>query len=178
MKWFLMLSTASLFAMIACGGTDGAANPAEGEQGSELEGAWRVVEITTNEPGVTALIEPPSLYIFSGAHYSMMHVQGAQPRPGFVGIIPTDDERAAAYRTFIANSGSFQVNGDILNVRPIVAKHPNFMGGGSQQYQFRLSADTLWLTDRAATLRYVLNGQIVPTPDSTSESLMKLVRLR
>jgi hypothetical protein len=38
------------------------------------------------------------------------------------------------------------VSGSTIVTRPIVAKTPNFMAGGSLSYTYRVEGDTLWLT--------------------------------
>jgi hypothetical protein len=48
---------------------------------------------------------------------------------------------------FTANAGTFEVSGNSMTRRPVVAKSPDAMApGASNQYTFRLSADTLWVT--------------------------------
>jgi len=77
----------------------------------------------------------------------------SQPRELFSGdepIVgssePTDAEKLAAYDSFIANSGTYEVSGSTLTTRPIVAKNPNFMSGGSVTYTYEIEGDTLRLT--------------------------------
>jgi hypothetical protein len=144
---FQFVAVASLLSCFACEPRAEAA-PAEASEdaGAPLEGVWRVVETSSADPTVSRLADPPGLYIFTPTHYSMMYVIGQLPRPGFAAVDPTDAEKLTAYDTFIANTGTYEVTGDAFVTSPVVAKHPNFMGGGRDQYRFRTLADTLWLT--------------------------------
>ncbi len=125
-----------------------------------LEGAWKVTEVSFESPDTswTDADPQPSLYIFAKQDYSIMHVPSgpdgsSQPRELFSGdepIVgssePTDAEKLAAYDSFIANSGTYEVSGSTLTTRPIVAKNPNFMSGGSLTYTYEIEGDTLRLT--------------------------------
>ena len=120
-----------------------------------LEGAWKAVEtsITTPDSSWTVPASQPSLYIFAGQHYSMMFVLGAEPRQLFTGdapivgsLEPTDAEKVAAFDSFVANSGTYEVSGSKLTTRPMVAKNPNFMSGGSVTHTYRIDGNNLWLT--------------------------------
>ena len=43
----------------------------------------------------------------------------------------------------LANSGTYEVSGSTFTTRPMVAKNPNFMSGGSLTYTFEIDGDTL-----------------------------------
>lgn len=113
-----------------------------------LDGAWRVVEVVSTGPGGRTLSEPqPGLLLFTGGHYSYTLINGDQPRPRPPGGFATAEQLLAAWNPFAANAGTFEVSGDRMIRRPIVAKSPNAMGSGIyNEYTFRLSADTLWIT--------------------------------
>ncbi len=59
---------------------------------------------------------------------------------------PTDAEVLTAYGSFIANSGTYEVSGSTIVTRPIVAKTPNVMAGGSLSYRYIVEGDALWLS--------------------------------
>lgn len=132
-----------------------------------LEGAWRVDEVVSTGPGGTRTLgDPqPGLLLFTQGHYSYTLVNGDQPRPRPPGGFATAEQLLAAWNPFAANAGTFEVSGDRMIRRPLVAKSPNAMGPGIfNEYTFRLSADTLWVTavgtetgpDRSpTTVRYV-----------------------
>ena len=53
----------------------------------------------------------------------------------------------SAWNPFAANAGTVEVTADRMIRRPFVAKSPDAMGPGVyNEYTFRLSADTLWVT--------------------------------
>ena len=102
-------------------------------QKAPLEGAWKIVKVSYTSPDTswTHHDPQPSLYIFAKAHYSIMYVQDTKPRAQFAEQgNSTDEEKLAAYNSFVANSGTYDVKGSMLTIRPIVAKNPNFMSGG------------------------------------------------
>ena len=122
---------------------------------SPLVGAWRITEFSFASPDTSFTISDPqpSLMIFLTSHYSQMYVPGDEPRELFSGDEPvlgaqepTDAEVLTAFGSFIANSGTYEVSGSTIVTRPIVAKTPNFMAGGSLSYTYRVDGDTLWLT--------------------------------
>jgi hypothetical protein len=93
---------------------------------SVLQGAWVV---TSWEWEGEMVPEPqPGLIVFTSTHYSMMFVNGAEPRDRYPGDEITDAEMVGAYRTFTANSGRYEVNGNEFTTRAYVAKDPNYMG--------------------------------------------------
>ncbi|MCH7476435.1 MAG: lipocalin-like domain-containing protein [Gemmatimonadetes bacterium] len=126
-------------------------------QSSALQGAWTVTEVSVSTPDTsyTVTSPQPSLYIFLKQHYSVMFVLGSEPRELFSGdepmlgsLDPTDAEKLAAYDSFIANSGTYELTDSTFTTRPMVAKSPNFMVSGSLTFTYRVEADTLWLTSR------------------------------
>ncbi len=125
------------------------------EQAGPLEGAWQTTEVSFTSPDSswTETSLQPSLFVFAKQHYSIMLVPGTEPRslfagdePTFGSFEPTDAEKLAAYDSFIANSGTYQVSGSTLTARPMVAKNPNFMSGGSLAFTYQIEGDTLRLT--------------------------------
>ncbi len=121
-------------------------------QSSALQGAWTITEVsvTTPDRSWTEANPQPGLYIFLEPHYSTLIVRGSEPRELFSDD-PTDAEFLAAFgNAFIANSGTYEVSGTTLTVRPLVAKRPNSMSNNSYTYTYRVEGDTLRLTLSAA----------------------------
>jgi hypothetical protein len=144
--------------LAACSPAPGPAESATAPERGPLEGAWRVVEVTVvggPDEGTQTDTLQPSLYVFARQHYSIMYVDGAEPRP----LLAEDATRAglteaevrATFEPFIANSGTYQLNGSTITTNPIVAMWPNFMTGGVATYEYRVEGDTLWLTSRSTT---------------------------
>lgn len=140
------------------------------DEGNPLEGAWAA---TSWDVAGEAIGEPqPGLIVFTGTHYTMMYVNGAEARPRYEGEELTDPEKLAAYDSFTANSGRYEVSGNELTTRAFVAKDPNYMNDwpdNASTYSFELEGNTLrvsWPTDwpggiRVGTFRKV-EGEPAP----------------
>ena len=155
----------SLLALLSVMFILGGCAPAPEEQAEPvmqetLEGAWEITEESFESPAVgwTNRSPQPSLYIFAKQHYSIMLVPSgsdgrSQPRELFSGdepvlgsAQPTDAEKVAAFDSFIANSGTYEVSNSSLTTRPMVAKTPNFMSSGALTYIYQIEGDSLRLT--------------------------------
>ena len=144
---------------------------------SPLEGAWSVANITVTGPNSAASTTvQPSLFLFREKHYSMMRVTGNQPRTLAATDSATDAEKLAAYNSFIANTGTYEVADSTLTIHPVVARSPNYMSGGSDKYHFRVSGDTLWLTNTGADIQTRIGGQLVGPTGTPSATMLLLVR--
>ena len=140
-----MRSTALAIGVAVCLGPSGV----EARQDvSALEGAWRVDQVVTTGPGGATNDAPqPGLLLFTGRHYSYTLVTGDAPRPELGPGFATAEGLLAVWSPFSANAGTFEISGSTMTRRPIVAKSPDAMAEGAyNEYTFRLSADTLWVT--------------------------------
>jgi lipocalin-like protein len=152
--------------------------PAQSAARQPLEGAWKVVEIVvTGERAENTSNPQPGLFIFGPKHYSMMWIRGAEPRSPYKAEVPTNEEKVKAFDSFTANTGTYDVSGSTLSVRPMVARSPNFMAGGSSKYEFRVEGSNLWLTEKSTDTRYRIGKDVVPPSRPPSETRLKLVRL-
>jgi hypothetical protein len=142
-----------------------------------LEGVWKVTEIATGSNAPSPASPPPSVYIFTRGHYSILRVIGTGARTLFAAPQPTDAEKLAAYDTFVATSGTYELSGTTLITRPIVSKNPNLMGGGSETFQCRLEGDTLWLTLKSTDTRIRLGDRIEPVAGPATETRFRLARI-
>ena len=122
------------------------------QDAASIEGAWKEVKIEKLGPdGWVAENLQPSLLIFAAGYYSNMVVPvgddgKGKPRKLFGDLDNiTDAQKAEAYGTIIANSGSYKVSGSEITFNVLVAKTPNFMDGGSYKGQFKVEGDTLTL---------------------------------
>ncbi len=143
---------------------------------SPLEGAWSVVSIHVTGPDSATTTVQPSLFLFGDKHYSMMRVTGNQPRTPAAADSATDAEKLAAYNSFIANTGTYEVADSTLTIHPVVARSPNYMAGGSDIYHFRVSGDTLWLSNTGKDIRTRIGGQLVGPSGPTNATALVLVR--
>jgi hypothetical protein len=63
----------------------------------------------------------------------------------------TDAEMRTIFNPFIANAGTYELQGSTLIASPIVSLWPNFMSGGADTTEMVLTGDTLRLTQRSGT---------------------------
>jgi hypothetical protein len=135
---------------------------------SQIEGVWKLVEIVPppKNPAekATSITDPqPGLIIFTKGYYSSMAVRARQPRaaiaPAKDAANLTDAEKIARYEQwspFIANSGTYEVKGSMLQMHAIVAKSVDVMTSTTPiTWELKLEGpNTLWLippSDRATT---------------------------
>ena len=143
---------------------------------SPLEGAWSVASIHVTGPDSANATVQPSLFLFGDKHYSMMRVTGTQPRALAATDSATDAEKLAAYNSFIANTGTYEVADSMLTIHPVVARSPNYMSGGSDKYHFRVNGDTLWLSNTGADIRTRIGAQLVGPTATPNATMLVLVR--
>jgi hypothetical protein len=114
----------------------------------KLEGVWQGVEAKWTGPTPGTNSNPqPGFYIFTKNHYSTVAVIGDKPRPQAQDVEKaTADELRAMWGPFVANAGTYEISGDTLTTRPLVAKNPKVMSpGSSATASFKLEGDTLTL---------------------------------
>ena len=128
-------------------------SPLVGQSGPSIQGAWRLIEVTTSgRNGSTNSMPQPSLYIFSARHYSITRVTAAEPRPEFKDPANvTDAESLAAWGPFQAQAGAYEISGDSLKLGVIISKNPQLMRTGLQPavFTFALDGNTLTLIQKA-----------------------------
>lgn len=161
-----------VFALLTCGlnAQSGARKP--------IEGAWKVTEIVVTGADASNVPNPqPGLLIFAGRHYSIMHVTGTQPRKPFNAEDPTQQEKLAAFDSFVANTGTFELSGTTLTIRPVVARNPGFMAGGFDKYQIRIEGNTMSLTNKSTDFHLRKGDKVLQSSAPLSETRLKLVRI-
>ena len=143
-----------------------------------IEGVWKVSEIVVTGAGASTVSSPqPGVVIFARGYYSIMYVPGSSPRALKKAETATSDEKIAAYDSFLANAGTYQLAGSTLTIRPIVARDPNYMVGGFNKYQLQVDGNTLTLTNNSTDLNMRFGDRVVPSKAPASQTRMKLVRL-
>jgi len=124
----------------------GLSNSAQSAAGNNdpLEGVWLVTSRTTAD-GESVNPGGAGQFIFMDGRYSDVHTTGPgdRPRPA-TSWQATDAEKVAQYDTIIVNSGTYEINGSEVTVRPIIAKSPEFVGGSSTS-TFSINGDNLTL---------------------------------
>lgn len=133
------------------------ASAAFAQSRSPVEGVWRLTEWT--EFGETNTNPQPGLIIFTSGYYSVAILMAPRPdsMPPEAGRDPTDAEKIEYFelwKWFVGISGSYEVEGSTIVMRPIVGKNPWDMTRHTPYHpEFRLEgSDTLWLipTDEGA----------------------------
>lgn len=151
---------------------------AQSSRRKPIEGVWRVTEVVVTGADASTEANPqPGLIIFTRKHYSVMRVPGNQPRTLFKGEDPTNEEKIAAYDSFIANTGTYEVAGAILTLHPMVARSPNFMAGGVAKNEFRIEGTTLWLIQKNTDISARIGDRVAPLSGPASETRVKLTRV-
>ena len=103
--------------------------------------------VTTGALGRTLGTPQPGLLLVTGGYYSYTLVTSDQPRPIPPRGLANVEDMLDVWSPFTANAGTFEVSGNSMTRRPVVAKSPDTMAPGAfNEYTFRLSADTLWVT--------------------------------
>ncbi len=111
-----------------------------------LEGAWQTTEvmITGGDDEGTNTDPEPSLLIFTGTHYSTMRNIGSRPSTT-EGEPLTDEQVIAAYRSFRANTGTYEASGSKIMYHVMVARGPTF-AGATPEVEYRIEGDKLMTT--------------------------------
>jgi hypothetical protein len=114
-----------------------------------LTGAWRLTEMKRTGRNAETLKNPTGLLIFTSKHWSRMYVDSDQPRPEIRDLgKAAAAEIVATWGPFVAASGTYEVSGNTLTCRALIAKNPNVMGSGNfSVYTFKIEGNTLTMTD-------------------------------
>jgi len=116
-----------------------------------LQGAWQVMNPTNAMAGI---------FIFSGKHYSMM--AASTERPDITDLSKaTADEMRALYGPMVGNAGVYEIAGNQVTIRPVVAKIPIVMKPGAyEMYEFKVENNNLTLTQRRNVRGPVESGTV------------------
>jgi hypothetical protein len=133
---------------------------------TQFEGVWKLAEVQVPpknpaEKGTTITNPQPGLMILTKGYYSLLAVREERTAfaPAKDAANLTDAEKIARYeqwRSFSANSGTYEVKGSMLTLHPIVAKNVEVMTSGKPiTWELKMEGpNTLWLipsSDRAPT---------------------------
>jgi hypothetical protein len=137
----------TIIGFVAIGGLAGFASISK----PSIEGVWRPIEIKIPGPGARTITpDQPSLDVITAKHYSRVEIHATGPRPSVTDATKaTADELRQAWGPVIAEAGSYELQGDVMRMRPVVAKNSAAMAPGVVlENTYRLVGDTLWLTMR------------------------------
>ncbi|MEP6496274.1 MAG: hypothetical protein ABJF01_26640 [bacterium] len=127
------------------------AGPTHESKPQSIEGVWQAVQwsVTAPSPRITPIPAPrANLTILTATHYSRVevHAEGARPTLSNPASASAEELRAA-WGPLVSEAGSYEVTGNVITLRPIVAKNPDGMVSGAfTSHTFRLQGDTLWVT--------------------------------
>jgi hypothetical protein len=163
-------------AAVACGNT---APPVEQAQQvvpevpANLLGNWFVINVAPADGSPAIYPAQPGLAIFeAGGYAAIIGVSTADPRPLFADPLnPTDAEKAAAYDSFLAVGGPYEVSGSTLTIRAAVARHPGLPGGGHVRFDFTINGVNLQLTVEEVMLA---DRTTMPEPVGTVTTYQRL----
>ncbi len=116
---------------------------------SPLRGAWKAIGIGSGENRVAVV----GVAIFTDTYYSIMYFQAAPERPDITDVSKaTADEMRALWGGWVANTGTYEINADLVTIHPTGAKNPVVMKPGANEvYRFRVDGNTLsWTQQRNA----------------------------
>ena len=124
---------------------------------SPLKGAWKAVNVGAG-PNVRHTV---GLAIFADTHYSIMVFDAESERPDVADISKASaDEMRGLWAGWVANTGTYEVNGDLVTIHPAGAKIPLVMKpGATEVYRYKIDGNTLtWTQQRNARGIAVTNG--------------------
>ena len=128
-----------------------AASLAGQTKSASLQGVWRSVEVTMTGPNARTITNlRPTLTVVSGKHYARVEEQSEGPRPILADVSKaTADELRATWGPFVGEAGTYELTGDTLTMRPIVAKNPAAMVAGAFiVYSCKVDGNTVTLTQQ------------------------------
>ena len=120
---------------------------------TSVEGVWKTVHVTTATEDRDS--PQPSILLFTAGHYASVAVRGTEPRETFPEE-PTDEQRLAAWRRFFANAGTYEISGNEIHMKVIVARSPNATAEQAEGTStFEVDGDTMVRTlSGGLVLRY------------------------
>src|SRR5437773_250133 len=90
---------------------------------TRLQGVWRVVEQTINERTLAGEKLGLGYYIFTGGYYAVVRESDVPPRPDVSDVTTaTGAQLLAMWGPFVAQIGTYELSGDRLLQRILVAK--------------------------------------------------------
>ncbi len=126
-------------------------------ESDSIVGVWKVVEIALDyglplntDPLPNQIIpntDPlPSQIIFTNRHYSIVWMPGNKAMEAFsIRWQPSAEEKLRRFDEVVVNTGTYEIEGGVIKVHPVIARVPEFMGG-YMRYAYEWSEDHLILT--------------------------------
>lgn len=116
-----------------------------------VQGVWQAVEVTIPGPVKRTITTPeprPNLVVITARHYSRVQVEAEGPRPAVTDVMKASaDDLRAAWGPFYAEAGTYELNGNVITLRPVAAKNPAAMTPGAYTtWSFIVESNTLKVT--------------------------------
>ena len=161
----MLISCGALIVALMAGTS---AVPSAAQPNAALEGVWRTVEVVV--PGAPGRTYRPmsTLAIFHDRHYSRVEVHAEEPlTPLADPSSASADQLRAVWGPFVAEAGTFEVNGNEITMQATVSKNPSAMTKGAVSvYTFRGDGNTLTLTQ--------VRTHAGPSPNPTTVKLTRV----
>ena len=132
-------------------------------QSTPIRGAWRIVRtsLTAGEQPNFRDYTQAGVILFTARHYSLMYVEGNEPRKMWVNPLrPTDAEKLEAFESFAGHSGTYSLEDSIVAMNVDVAKVPNLMAPPFRstfaRFVYHIRGDTLLLARRTPQGAFVM----------------------
>lgn len=122
-----------------------------------IKGAWKALNVGAGQNTRRA----SGLAIFTDSHYSIMVFDAESERPDVADVSRASaDEMRGLWAGWVANTGSYDVKGDLVTIHPAGAKIPLVMkAGATEVYRYAIDGATLtWTQQRNARGVEVANG--------------------
>jgi hypothetical protein len=114
-----------------------------------VEGVWRTAEVTVTGRGAGVFKPQATLAIISAHHYSRTEVHAEQRPQLSDAATATADQLRAVWGPFVGEAGTYELSGNVITMRPLVAKNPaGMMPGAFTAYDYTVTGTTMTLTMR------------------------------
>jgi hypothetical protein len=124
---------------------------------SPLTGAWKAVNVGAGQN----VHRTVGLAIFTDTHYSVMVFDAESERPDVTDVSKASaDDMRGLWAGWVANTGTYEISGDLVTIHPTGAKIPLVMKPGANEvYRYKIDGNTLsWTQRRNARNVDVPNG--------------------
>ena len=111
-----------------------------------VEGVWRNVEQTINDRALAGDKLGVGYHIYTAGYFAAVRESDVPPRPNLTAEQmenATAKEIMAVYGPFVAQLGTYEIAGDVMTERVLVAKNPSSMTGQEHTRRFRIEGNTL-----------------------------------
>jgi hypothetical protein len=149
-------------------GSSAAGTPVSQNRGGSktraIQGVWQATEVRTTDPSARTIQILPNMTFFAATHYSRISTERRRPMLADPATA-TADELRATWGPFVGETGTYEITGNLITLRPIVAKNPA-AEGNPIVYSYKFEDDALQVTSVSDR-----NGA-VPFPET-----IKLIRI-